>query len=499
MSDYDEIKNRAKRGVVWNIFGTYGNMLLAGVVTIFLARILGPDIYGVLFSVTVFLGFMPILVNFGFEQAIVADQKLLEEDTDAIFSLILLLSIGFSFLVLAFLPYLLKTFTEVDAVELVYFLAPIIVINGIGIVPKALLGKRLAFKELNKVLIFTTPVPGIVALVMAFLGYGIWALVVQQLLAAFFKTSLYLSYAKYKPRINVDFKRLGRFRKFCSNLFLDQSVFYFAANMDGALVAALFSSNTVGFYTKSMEFLRKPVSQINSVFLSVLFPTISHISSDVQKVRGAYTRLIEIMAFVIFPLISVIGLMSAELILLIFGEKWQGMLPYVNIFAWGVVVIPLTYIGTNTILALGRTGLLLRLNIIYRIVLISLLGIAAFMKVSSEVIAIIVTASFYLQFFLANYFVSRMLNIGQFQVVKFSFKTILTSLFTLGVMHYLLTFFMMLPLVVHVIVSVAGFGLTYLFLSSIWNKLPIGILVNNLPLKIKSKIPVRILNYYKYV
>lgn len=499
LEEYDDVKSKAKRGVLWNIFGTYGNMIVTGATTVVLARVLGPEVYGALFSVMIFIGFVPILVNLGFEQALIAFDDVTDEEFDSSFTLVFLLSVVYTLLLSMTLPYFIDTYTNVEEVNIVYGLSFLVIVNGTAIVPRAILGKKLGFESLNKALVFATPIPGVVAIVMAITGFGIWSLVIQQLLVALFKSSLYFYFSKWRPSFKLNLSVLSRYRKFCTNLFLDQSLFYLAKNMDGAIIAAVFSTATVGLYSKAIDTLRRPVTQVNTIFLSVLFPSLSRIRSNQLLLNETCEKLVQIIAFTVFPAVAVIGLLSKEIVLLVFGVAWLGMIPYMKIFALGVAIIPLTYVGTNAILAMGETKLLLRSNLIYRALLISMFGLLFMLQVEAIWYAGIVSLGFYLQYLITIKYLNDLGgNVIQLNLPLIWRSLLLTCLsFIVGTAVYTLfeghrNF-----------VIIGGVGSTYgllYFLGSIWlNRKPMLMLLDNLPNKLRGKkIFVLVRKIYSY-
>lgn len=489
MEGYQTVKEKATKGVLWNIFGVYGNMATGGLIAILLARILGPDVYGTLFSVMVFIGFVPILVNLGFEQALISIKDVTEKEIESVFTFILVTASFYTVVLLCVLPYLIGRYTTVDEVNIVYCLVLLVIFNALGLVPKAILGRSLGFDGLNKAMVFATPIPGLIAVAMAFLEFGIWALVVQQLLVSIFRTSLYFYFAKWKPKLNFNFAQLKRFKKFCTNLFADQSLFYLARNMDGAIIAAMFPSAIVGLYTRAMETLRKPVAQVNTIFLSVLFPSLSKLQGNQQQLNEVCDKLLQVISFVIFPVVAGIGLLSEEIVYYLFGEEWLEMVPFMEVFALGIVIIPITYVGTNAILAMGDTRSLLLSNVIYRLALIAGLGILAFLKTPAIYYAVAVSIGFFFHYGITMFFWKRIGNRTSLMNIELLWRPLVNTLLALVVAYLVQLQLNDAPVWQSFTLTGGVFAVVYGLSALLTNVKPLQILANNLPDKVRNRLP----------
>jgi PST family polysaccharide transporter len=330
-------------------------------VTLILARLLSPDAFGLLGMVTVFTGFIAIFKDLGLGSSIVQD---LDVDQAQLSSLYWMNAI-FAFLLLlitvAIAP-LVATFYEQPAVAPIMMALSIsFPLSALSMVHTALLRKQLRFRELAIVQNLATGIGGFVGVLMAFMGLGVWALVAQQLTNQFVKMVMEWRVVSWRPELSFSIRNIGAQLNFGITLQIGSVLVYSSRNVDDFLIGKVSGASVLGIYQMAYRLMLWPLQRVSNVIGQVMFPALSAIQKDKQRVKHAFLRAISVIALVTFPMVLGMWVVSRSAITVILGEKWTEVIPIFQVLC---ILGLVQSISTNTgwiFLSQGRTDVRLKL------------------------------------------------------------------------------------------------------------------------------------------
>lgn len=291
------------------------------IVSAILARLLTPDEFGLVAMITVVIGFFNLLANLGIGPAVVSKQDLHQGDLRSIFTITLVLGLLLTFICIL-TSFFISTYYGREELSLITrILSVSIFFNAIKIVPKALMSKRLEFKKLASIAFFSSVVSGVIAVILALLDFGYFALVYQSVL--FSIISFFYVY-KNSPILftsNVTKTSIQKIINFSLNQTGFTVINYFTRNQDNLVISKVLGLEQLGYYDKAYRLMLLPLSNLTHVITPVLMPTLAA-QSSLQSATLNYTKVFKVLSYVGFPLSVFLYLSAAEIITIVFGDQW---------------------------------------------------------------------------------------------------------------------------------------------------------------------------------
>lgn len=321
-------------GIGWSSVARIIKQASRFLLSILLMRLLTPDAYGLIGMAMVFIGFANIFKEFGFGSALVQRSHLAKSHYSSTFYLNIGLGAVLTLLFILISPYLAMFYKDSDLTGVLQALSLSFIIAGVGIVPKSFLQRKMRFDLLSKIEMATAIIPGIIAVVFAYMGYGVWALVIQTLLSSFCSSALCLRYASWSPRWLFSWRSVKQLWSYSANLTGFQVVNYWARSIDDLLIGRYMGSASLGNYSRAYALMLLPVKQIISVVNRVMFSALSKIQREKKRVKKIYLRAMRMLSFIIFPVMIGLFVVAEPFVLVLFGEKWAGVIPLIQILSW---------------------------------------------------------------------------------------------------------------------------------------------------------------------
>ncbi|MBF0595841.1 MAG: MOP flippase family protein, partial [Candidatus Omnitrophica bacterium] len=372
------LKQRAVNGLFWSFLSQGGKQAGQFIVVAVLVRLLDPAEFGLLAMAAVFTEFANVFVEMGVGSALIQKQDATSEHYNSAFWLNLILGIGMMAALVLVAP-LIAMFYEQPKLKLILIvLAFNFVLTPFSVVQQALLMKEMEFRKLAVRDIAVVFVSGILGIVLAIRGWGVWALVVQAFAATITDVLILWMFSSWRPRRAFSCSCLKEIFPFGANLTGFNILNYFARNMDKLLIGRFLGPQALGFYSLAYRMVLFPLQNISWSIGRVMFPAFSKIQQDIDKVRIVYLKMIGKIAFVTFPLMAVIFVCAPEIVTIFFGDRWTGIVILLRIFSFcGMVQSIGTTIG-NILLSQGRADWQFRMQMVGT--LIVFLSIAAGMR-----------------------------------------------------------------------------------------------------------------------
>jgi PST family polysaccharide transporter len=352
------------RGVFWTGGGQIVRQMIQVLTSIALARLLVPDDFGLLGMALVFTGFAQLFLDFGIGMAIIQARELKPKALSSCFWTNLAITSTTVLVLILASPLIAAFYNRPDLMHVVTALALSLLVSGSGVVSSALLSRNMQFDKLAKAQVIGTVVGATAAVYCAWIGLGVWSLVVQQLAGFSAVTALVMLYARWLPRLEYSWCAIRKMVSFGARVFGSGVLNFAQRNSDSMLIGKFLGSGPLGYYSLAYQLMLYPLGQVSSVIVRVLFPTLSRLQGDMERFRSAYLKAVSAIALVTFPMMAGLFAVSDDFVLVVFGEKWMPMLPVLKILCWlGMVQSIATTVGI-IYLSLGRVQLLLRVSLI---------------------------------------------------------------------------------------------------------------------------------------
>ena len=317
------LTQKTVQGVGWSGISQIARLLIHFGITAILARLLTPNDFGLLAMVVVFTNFVMIFRDFGLTAALIQRKEIIEEHLSSCFWINILVGFLLTLVFVVLAPLISHFYSEIKLNSIIMILASIFFISSFGIVQTALFTKKMNFKPLVIVEISAIAISGTAAIVLAFSGFGVWSLVWQQIISSFVIVFLLWIFSDWRPKFMFRWQRVKELLGFGLNLIGFNFVNYFNRNLDNLLIGRFLGSVPLGFYNLAYRLLLFPLSNISSIIGRVMFPSLSMIQDDKNKIYYIYIKATRYIAVITFPLMMGLFVVAPQFIRVVFGLQWE--------------------------------------------------------------------------------------------------------------------------------------------------------------------------------
>ena len=462
----ESLKTKTKKGLYWSAASNFANQGMRFVFGLILARLLSPDAYGVIGMLGVFMCVIQVFIDCGFSQALIAKQDRTQTDfsTEFFFNI----GVGIVGYIILFVaaPFIADFYNMEILSPVLRVLGIGIVINSFCVVQNAQFGIRLDFKTPAKLGVSTNLFSGIVGIALAYFGWGVWALVFQQVASDILNAILVWVLAGWRPTLEFSRDSFKYLWNYGSKILASSIIQQVYDNLYPLVIGKFFSARQLGLYSRAQGFASLPSTNLSGILASVTFPVLSKINNDIERLVAIYRKMMKTTAFIVFPLMVGLCATASPLIKILLNEQWYECILLCQLLCCALIWQPLSLIHLSVLKVAGRTDLVLKLEIMKRSMgLISIFGAIPFGVVGMCVGFNI----FYIYCFSLNtYFTSNALKVPIKAQIHDVLPILLNSL-AMGVVAYLLT---NLPLNIYLQfgVSVCA-GITMYYITSLlWFK-----------------------------
>lgn len=361
----DNLKIKVINSVSWTLSSRAITEILQLIITIVLARILSPKDYGIVAMSSSLLVFIEGFSTLGFSNPIVQFEKIERRHLVTAFVSMLMFNILLYLLVFAVSPYVAKFYNEDILINVLRVTALSFIITAFNTVPIAILERSMQYKHIAMANIFRKLIIGIVAIVMAVKGQGVWSLVLAGQLGNLMMFPLLLRYSKWKPEIHFDKSAFKEMFRYGASVTGSGILTIIVRNVDNMIVGKYLGATALGYYSMAYDLMLKPIDYIMSNVGRVYFPALSSIKSDISRIYRAYSKLLEGISLFTFPIATGLFFLAPVFIEVIYGKKW---LPAVDTFRIICFLGAIQSIGICSgilFLSLGRTDLHFRYKLAF--------------------------------------------------------------------------------------------------------------------------------------
>ena len=412
----DKLKTQGTKAFIWDFSGKMAMHGMGFVVSIFLARLLEPSDFGLVAMVMVIIGIAGIFSDVGLGSALIQRRRVLPIHYSSVFSFNV--TIGALLTLLTFLaaPLIASFYNNQELIPLTQVISFSFVIGAFSAVQSTKLRKELNYALLTKVAFISSLISGIVGISLAFNGAGVWSLVVQSLTQGIVYNILIWSVSHWKPSVEFSLKALMQLWAFGFRMFLSGLLDTVFTRLDTIIIAKLFTPATLGYFNRAKSLDQMVITYSSGSLMSVLFPLLSKIKNDLPRFQNVIIKSLGIITFVTFFLLGGLYLVSHELIVLLFGEKWLQSVYYFQILVLSGFAYPISALLVNVLSSRGNSKAFLRLEIYKKIIAMLNLLVLYLWGIDAYLYGLIVQGS--ISVYLNIVFVSTEISLAKWGMVK---------------------------------------------------------------------------------
>lgn len=456
------LKQQTKKGLYWSALGNFANQGMRFAFGIILARLLSPDAYGVIGMLSIFMCIVSTFIDCGFSQALISKQNRTQADFSTEFWFNIGVGIAGYFILFLSSPLIADFYNMPILSPILKVIGLGIVINSLCVVQSAQFAIQLDFKTPAKISVFTQMVSGIVGIALAYCGWGVWALVFQQVGSSLFNAILLWILAGWRPTVEFSkdsFNYLWSYGSKVLGASLIQQVY---DNLYPLVIGKFFNASQLGLYSRANGFATLPSTNLSSILGSVTFPVLSKLNNDKDKLIAVYVKMIRCTSFLVFPLMIGMAAVAGPLVKLLLNPQWNGCIIMLQILCFALIWQPLSFLQINLLKVIGRTDIILKLEIMKRSVGL----ITIFVSIPFGVIGMCWGfALFYIYSFTLNtFFTSKTLQISFKRQIKDIIPILLNALI-MGLVVYVCTLFLQISVFLLFILCIL-IGIVYYYITS---------------------------------
>ena len=459
------LKNKTVSGLIWSFIDNFSRLGLNFVIGIILARLLTPREFGLIGMVTIFMALSESLVDSGFTKALIRKKDCTQTDYSTAFYFNLFVGIILYAVLFFSAGAISRFFDEPQLLFIVQVVGIGIIINAFTIIQRARLIKAINFKLQTKISIIASIVSGIIGITMAFKGYGVWSLVIKTLLGFAITSFLLWLWNKWKPSLVFCRNSFKEMFSFGYKLVISDLIEDAYQNIYLLIIGKYFSAAELGFYTRADRFNNLPSQNITRAIQRVSYPILSEMQDDIPRLKTAYQKLIKSTMLITFVSMMIMVASAKPLILTLVGDKWLPSVIYLQLLSFVGILYPLHAINMNMLNVQGRSDLLLRLEIIKKILAIPVIVIGVLLGIKIMILGMIIISM--TGYFLNSYYSGKLINYSRMQQLKDILPSFILALF-IGTNVYLIGLFLELPSYLILIIQLMTGGGLFLVLAELF-------------------------------
>jgi len=360
-------KGTVTSNFIWRLLERVGAQGVTFVVSIILARVLDPVVYGTVAIVTVFTTIMQVFVDSGLGNALIQKKDADEMDFSSVFYVNLLFCAVLYLLMFAAAPLIARFYENPELVPLIRVLSLTVVISGVKNVQQAYVARNLLFKRFFFATFGGTVGAALIGIWMAYNGYGVWALVVQNIFNQALDTVILWITVKWRPKLIFSFTRVKALFAYGWKLLVARLLDTIYTDLRQLIIGKVYTSEDLAFYNRAVQFPKTFVVNINAAVDSILFSVMAKEQNDRQRIRNIVRRSVQVNTYVLFPVMMGMGVCAEPFVRLLLTEKWLPCVPYLRIFCFTYAFVVFNTANQNSYQAVGRSDIYLRNEVLRKI------------------------------------------------------------------------------------------------------------------------------------
>lgn len=467
-----ELKEQAKKGLIWSAVQRFSSQGAQFVFTIIIARQLTPEDYGVVGMLGIFLAVATVFVDGGFTNALIRKQDRTQADLSTVFYFNIVIGLLAYLVIFAIAPFVADFYDMPMLTDVLRVFGLTIIINSFCAIQMTLFNINIDFKTQTTISLISIFVSGIVALCCAFAGMTYWTLVIQALTSSIVSTSLYWVMSNWRPILVFSKQSFHEMFSFGSKLLIQGLINSIYSNIYPIIIGKLFAASTLGNYTRAQSFANFPSVAMTGIMQRVTYPVLCRMQDNEHELAYTYRKFLRLSAFVIFPMMTGLAALSTQFVILTIGEKWLFCALLLQIICFSVMWYPIHAINLNLLQVKGRSDLSLRLEIIKKIVGVAILCISAPFGIVAMCYFHILSSLFCL--IINTYYTGKLINFGFIRQMRDLSPTLIISVAMYGLILFVnqMITHLWLQVVIGAFIGIAFYVvMSFLFNKNEWKTL----------------------------
>jgi len=432
----ESLKKKTVKGVAWTSLDQVATLGFGFVIGVILARLLSPSDYGMLAMIAVFNAIAFAFINSGFGNALIRKPDLNENDNSTAFYFNIIAGVVMAGIIWLIAPWVAIFYDKPILTQLLRVEGLLLIISSFTIVQNAQLSRALNFKAKMIINVSSQVIGGIVAIIAAYHGFGVWSLVIQHIASGIIRLIMLWIISPWRPRGRWNSSSFGYLWGYGSKLLVSGLLDTIYTNIYPIVIGKVYSPADLGQYTRAQGYASLPSQGLTSVLQQVTFPVLSQIQEDDVRLASSYRRLLRFSVFLVFPIMMVMAALARPLVISLVTDKWSQCVPYLQLICFASMWYPVHAINLNLLQVKGRSDLFLRLEIIKK----AIVTIAIFICVPFGIMGICIgsVCTSIICLAINTYYTGKLINVGFLQQMQDMIPTMLSS-FAMGAIVYFST------------------------------------------------------------
>lgn len=460
------LKQKTLHGIGWSAIDAFLGRGVTFLVGIILARLLSPSEYGLIGICVIFNSVLEGFVDSGFSTSLIRKKDVSKMDYNTMFIVNMVISLFMYVLLYVSTPLVAKFFEQPQLTSLIRVTGIVILFDGLSFTQNTILTRNINFKAKSIASLLSSVASGTIGVVLAFTGLGVWALVAQLLSKSLFNTVALWFINKWLPTLEFSMKSLRYMWGFGWKMLLTGLIDRVWQQANQIVVGKIYAPSTLGQYTKSTEYASLFSASINSIVMRVSFPVLSSIQDESSRMISAYRRIIKLTMFVTVICLMILSSISYPLIHVLIGEKWNMAASFLPLICISFTFYPLHSINMNMLKVMGRSDLILKYDILKRLIGIIPIVVGVFIGIYPMLFCLIATNIF--SFFINSWYTGKQLGYTSWMQLKDIYPSYLIGSLV-GIAIYFFRYLPISDLYILTIQFIVGGGLLLLICENLKN------------------------------
>ena len=361
-------KKNVLKNFVWRFAERCGAQLVTFLVSIVLARILSPEDYGQIALITVFTTIMQVFVDSGLGTALIQKKDADDLDFSSVFYFNFVVCLVLYATMFMAAPVIASFYNDLSLTPIIRVISLTIVISGVKGIQQSYVSRNMLFKRFFYATLGGTIFSAFLGIGLAYAGFGVWAIVAQQLSNTAIDTLILWLTVKWRPKKMFSWKRLKGLLSFGWKMLASALLDTLYGNIRTMVIGKMYSSEDLAYYNQGDKFPSVIANNINTSIDSVLLPTMASAQDEPARVKSMTRRAIKTSTYIMAPLMMGLAFCAEPIVRLVLTDKWLRCVPFLRIFCITYMFYPIHTANLNAIKAMGRSDLFLKLEIAKKIV-----------------------------------------------------------------------------------------------------------------------------------
>ncbi|HTP64318.1 MAG TPA: MOP flippase family protein [Geobacteraceae bacterium] len=465
------LRGKTIKGLVWSGFSQGGRQATQFAVAAILARLLSPGDFGMMAMANIFIDIFTLVGEMGIGSALIQKQDADDVHFSSAFWVNLATGIILTALLLLTSPLIAKFFAKPELQGILVLLSLSFIFSSFSIIQQTLLMKQMEFRKLAIRDIISVLLSGAIGIYMAVSGYGVLSLVGQSMSFTIINAILLWNLSKWRPKWLFSIAHLREIFSFSANLTGSYLVNMFGRNIDKILIGKFLGDYALGIYTIAYKLMLYPLQNVSYVISRVMFPVLSQIQTDKERIRQIYLRMLKTLSIVTFPLMIGLFVLTPEFVYIVFGTKWEASVNVIRILCFCGMIQSISATGGMIILSQNRADLQFKSQVIS--LTMTIIAILTGIRFEINGVALLYTLQsllfLHIIFHLIGKIVEIEINNCYLQILYASFYS-----FMMGIVIFLLKYVMAVSDLYRLCCMITAGVMTYVIILIIAKEIVIG-------------------------